>query len=40
MGERATWLLIGAAAASLLWLVVIRVVDHEVLRTVLGLAGH
>lgn len=39
MGVRVTWFLIGAAAASALWLGMIRVVDHEILRTVLGLAG-
>lgn len=40
MSLRVTWFLIGAAAASAVWLIVLRVVDQELLRTFLGLAGH
>lgn len=40
MGVRATWFLAGAAAASLFWFVIVRVIDQQLFSTFFGLTGH
>jgi arginine exporter protein ArgO len=40
MGARATWFVLGAAAASLFWLVVLRLIDQQLFAAFFGMTGH
>jgi hypothetical protein len=37
---RLTWFLLGAASASIFWLVVLRLIDQQLFATFFGLTGH